>query len=360
MHVLIVIRTILLQLVWYDTFCHSFQVPKITQLFSGMNPLTSCTTGNSASGLEKIPLIDLPAGEEISDLMDVSPSLVNALRTSGFLLIQSPSLPNELQQSVIETTRRIFLRKPSGDDDVNDHKEAEKRIINHPTDPKVYMMIDSPNDIATKCSMGESAESGTSCLHEYWAALELVKRQILRCIAIGLELETEYFVKLHSKNQSVLRLLHYYPTERLPGSSITIRGKAHSDYGSITLLLTDGVPGLQAWIDEKWIPVPYVKGALVVNIGSLLQDWTQGQLLATLHRVISMDDEMITAPRTSLAFFADPDPDVCMALQETTNQSASSELSVADYIQWRSGGVGPERSGVSFSKNEEERAKHAG
>ena len=234
----------------------------------------------SSLGHGRIPLIELPLGEDSSDLRNFSTSLVNALQTSGFLLVQSPSLTYDLQQRALETARTLLI---GTDCDEKSSKVVVKGVIDHPTDPKVYIMIESPDEIPEKC--GEAAKSAATCLTEYWSALETVKRQVLRCIAIGLELDSEYFVRLHSKNQSVLRLLHYYQTENDPGEreSFTIRGKAHSDYGSITLLLTDGVPGLQALIDDQWLPVPHVRGALVVNVGSLLQDWTKGQLLATLH-----------------------------------------------------------------------------
>jgi hypothetical protein len=302
---------------------------------------------SSSADHGKIPLIELPVGEAASDLIGVSSSLVNALRTSGFLLVQSPSLSYDLQQSALKTARNVLI----GDFSEQKSPKAAGGVIDHPTDPKVYMMIESPADISDKCG-GEDSMAASRLL-EYWSALETVKRQILRCIAIGLELDAEYFVTMHSKNQSVLRLLHYYQTEREAGEGFRIRCKAHSDYGSITLLLTDGVPGLEALINDKWIPVPHVRGALVVNIGSLLQDWTKGQLLATLHRVVSVGE--VVEPRTSLAFFADPDPDVSIALKETA--LSSSDLTVAEYIQWRSGGEGPQRSGVSFSKDEEERAQ---
>jgi isopenicillin N synthase-like dioxygenase len=306
----------------------------------------------SSLGHGRIPLIELPLLESASDLRDISASLVNALQTSGFLLVHSPSLTYDLQQRSLEVARTILIGENS---DERSSKAALRGVVDHPTDPKVYMMIESPDDIRNKC--GKDSMAAATCLAEYWSALETVKRQVLRCIAIGLELDAEYFVRLHSKNQSVLRLLHYYQTESEPGEggSFTIRGKAHSDYGSITLLLTDGVPGLQALIDNEWTPVPHVRGALVVNIGSLLQDWTKGQLLATLHRVVSQGKEM--APRTSLAFFADPDEDVSTMLEET--KQSSSDLSVAEYIRWRSGGFGPERSGVAFSNDEEDRAQQA-
>lgn len=318
-----------------------------------------------SEGSDKIPLLELPPiddeGNENGDLKAVSAAMVQALETSGFLLIKSPSLGTDLQASALLATEDVLLGRHT-----NKRVEA---VIDHPSDPKVYIMLDSLEDIADKCGASTSEASPTAVLSNYWNILEGIKRQILTYLAIGLGLEdSNFLVKLHSQNKSVLRLLHYpTPSETSTdtGKEPIIRARAHSDYGSITLLLTDGVPGLEALIDDEWTPVPHIEGALVVNIGSLLQDWTNGKLLATLHRVVSISEENHgVRPRTSLAFFADPDPDVSMDLKRTegdksTRASEPTFKTVAEYIEYRSGGTGRERKGVCFSEEEAERAKRA-
>ena len=299
-----------------------------------------------------IPLIALPEVlEKNSEEMSLTAQkVVDALRTSGFLLITSSYVPQSLQKQAVQAAESILNR--------------DERVIVHPTDPKKYIMLESLEGI-TKLSFSESEEE---ILLRYWNALEEVKRQLLKCIAVGLNLDWEYFTNLHRQNNSALRLLHY------PGSSPIgdefkasgdtqepqIRCKPHSDYGSVTILLTDGVPGLQALIEKEWTPVPFEKGALIVNIGSLLSDWTNDNLQATLHRVVAVGE---SKARTSLAFFADPDEEVSSSLKakETSkgDTAAKSDLSVAEYIQWRSGGSGSERSGLAFTDGEAKRAKEA-
>jgi len=61
----------------------------------------------------------------------------------------------------------------------------------------------------------------------------------------------------------------------------TYGASAHSDYGMVTLLLTDGVPGLQVCRDKSkqphiWEDVPGIKGAFIVNIGDMMERWTNG------------------------------------------------------------------------------------
>ena len=327
-----------------------------------------------------IPLINLPDLTASQDTMGIAANQVaGALKTSGFLLVKSNHLTWDLQQRAIECTTNVLTASSSS-------------VITHPTDPKKYMMLGSFDEIKEKCasSSSDSIDSTTSqTLIDYWNALEYVKKQVLVCMAIGLKLPQDYFVNMHEQNNSALRLLHYPkpkrktssepdPTDLADGEAeeaqsepkqqkedqqIIIRCKPHSDYGSITLLLTDGVPGLQALIDDNWISVPYVRGALVVNIGSLLSEWTKGTLLATLHRVVGYENDE-NKPRTSLAFFADPDQDISAALKTTSEQDDditkfTKTMSVAEYIQWRSGGTGTDRSGVDFTDDERNRAGNA-
>ena len=74
----------------------------------------------------------------------------------------------------------------------------------------------------------------------------------------------------------------------------------------LTLLLTDENPGLQIFTnDGKWIDAPYKKGALIVNVGDMLERWTNGLFKSTVHRVLSSGK----SERYSIPFFYDPNFD---------------------------------------------------
>ena len=51
---------------------------------------------------------------------------------------------------------------------------------------------------------------------------------------------------------------------------------SHRDFGAITILLQDGVPGLEFYDDKakEWVPVKPIEGALVINVGNMFQQWT--------------------------------------------------------------------------------------
>jgi len=105
-----------------------------------------------------------------------------------------------------------------------------------------------------------------------------------------------------------LRLLHYSEIK----SSVDEEGKGvyacgeHTDYGMITLLSTDENPGLQIKLkDGQWIDIPPRKDAFIVNLGDMLERWTNGIYRSTPHRVMNRTG----AERLSVPFFFEPNFD---------------------------------------------------
>ena len=99
----------------------------------------------------------------------------------------------------------------------------------------------------------------------------------------------------------MLRLLRYAPTPSKVDEGKLACG-AHTDYGLFTLLATDSVPGLQVFDSEtnEWIPVrPPREDMFVLNVGDLMQFWSDGAFKSTKHRVVMDGDR----ERYSMAFF---------------------------------------------------------
>ena len=110
---------------------------------------------------------------------------------------------------------------------------------------------------------------------------------------------------------SALRALNY-PEQLVPPKPGQLRAGAHTDYGSLTILLPqEGSKGLELMTpDGQWTPVPPVPGAFVINIGDLMARWTNDRWVSTLHRVVNPSPEDGgMARRQSLAFFHQPNWD---------------------------------------------------
>ncbi len=131
---------------------------------------------------------------------------------------------------------------------------------------------------------------------------------ILSRIALHLGLSPDWFEPAIADGNSVLRLLHYPPiAEAAQGA---IRAGAHEDINLITLLLGEEEAGLELLgPDGEWLAVSPPEGALVVNIGDMLQRLTNHELPSTTHRVRNPLAERASFSRYAMPFFLHPRSD---------------------------------------------------
>lgn len=140
-----------------------------------------------------------------------------------------------------------------------------------------------------------------------YEALDAMGLELLQSIALFLKLPKDFFAPTVRDGNSVLRLLHYPPT---PPNPEGVRAEAHEDINVITLLLGAEEAGLQLKTrDGRWIDINPPEGALVVNIGDMLQRLTNHVLPSTPHRVINPAPERAHLPRYSIPFFLHFAPD---------------------------------------------------
>ncbi|WP_438750979.1 isopenicillin N synthase family dioxygenase [Pararhizobium sp. O133] len=145
----------------------------------------------------------------------------------------------------------------------------------------------------------------------YYAALEDLAARVMRLFAVALRLPEDYFESFINAPISALRALNY-PEQHVPPKPGQLRAGAHTDYGSLTILLPqEGSKGLEIITpDGGWTAVPPVPGAFVINIGDLMARWTNDRWVSTLHRVVNPSPEDGgMARRQSLAFFHQPNWD---------------------------------------------------
>ena len=138
---------------------------------------------------------------------------------------------------------------------------------------------------------------------DYYIEMEKLALKIMSAFAEALNLEPNFFKNYIETPISALRALHYPKTTIVPEEGQQ-RAGAHTDYGSLTILLPQpDTSGLQLQIKNQWIDVPAIKGTFVINIGDLMELWTGRRWKSTLHRVIAKPNQ---PERKSLAFFHQP------------------------------------------------------
>ena len=136
-----------------------------------------------------------------------------------------------------------------------------------------------------------------------YSAFDMFGRELLKAVALHLNLEEDYFETRVQRGNSILRLLHY-PAQDTPAPEGTVRAAAHEDINVITLLLGAEEAGLQVrHRTGEWLNVNPPPGALVINCGDMLQRLTAGVLPSTSHRVLNPTPERAHLPRYSTPFF---------------------------------------------------------
>lgn len=133
----------------------------------------------------------------------------------------------------------------------------------------------------------------------YIDAMTTVAHALLVGVARSLGLPRDYFARHYTADPTVLFRVFHYPAATEAGWGVG----EHTDYGLLTLLAQDEVGGLQVKTPRGWIDAPPIEGALVCNIGDMLDRLTGGEFRSTPHRVRNISGRS----RLSFPFFFDPD-----------------------------------------------------
>ncbi|WP_366142080.1 2-oxoglutarate and iron-dependent oxygenase domain-containing protein [uncultured Roseobacter sp.] len=133
-------------------------------------------------------------------------------------------------------------------------------------------------------------------IERYYDQARGVAMDVLRGIARAIDAPDDYFDEAFETPMALLRG-NYYPARPAWATARDFGIATHTDYGCLTLLATDGGPGLE--VRKRgggWIPVSAPPGEFVINFGEMMEIWTDGLVRATPHRVIGTDLERISIP----------------------------------------------------------------
>ncbi|KAF9791871.1 Clavaminate synthase-like protein [Thelephora terrestris] len=150
---------------------------------------------------------------------------------------------------------------------------------------------------------------------EFFQTCHELHVRVMRAVALGLDLQENFFQDKINAQDHNLRLLHYpaIKTDLLHNDG-QARAGAHTDYGTVTLLFQDPVGGLQVQnpTTKEFAPAPPIPGTVIINAADLLARWSNDLFRSTLHRVVAPpfkpinEGEGIIPKRQSIAFFCNP------------------------------------------------------
>ncbi len=274
------------------------------------------------SAFQEIPIVDITdlGGPDPEKHKAVVEEIRHAAADVGFLSITGHGIPQETIDGLIAETKAFFdlpleekMKAYIGNS--RNHRgyvpEGEEVFASGSKDKKeafdlsIDLRADDPDYVAGNPMLGPNQwpegrpEFAQKVMAYYDAAFELGRR-MARGFAEALGLEPTALDQFFTKPPSQLRLIHYPYDPNIPEDRPGIG--AHTDYEAFTLLLPTA-PGLEVMNGEgEWIDAPPVPGAIVVNIGDMLEVWSNGRFTATSHRVRKVKEERYSFP---LFFSAD-------------------------------------------------------
>ncbi|WP_059008169.1 isopenicillin N synthase family dioxygenase [Streptomyces specialis] len=157
----------------------------------------------------------------------------------------------------------------------------------------------------------DAAPGFRPAVEEYFSEVTYFSRVLLTAMADALGLDPGYFDTMTDYSIDALKMNHY----ALPEGEIELAGElmgmgAHTDFGILTVLWADQVPGLQVLgSDQRWHDVQPADGALLINLGDAMARWTNDRWMSTLHRVNPPIVNGRVLRRRSAAFFFDGNHD---------------------------------------------------
>jgi isopenicillin N synthase-like dioxygenase len=253
-----------------------------------------------AADAREVPVLDLAPLNAGQSLDALAAELDRACRDIGFFYIRNHGIPEHVLDGAFAASRRYFTI-PIADRRAHVPDGRFKRGFLPYEDRARGVFLKNTYEIGLDLPLDDPAILAGLPMHapNWWppelpwfreaaeayydAGLALGKR-LLRLLALALDLDPNFFLRFLSKPVVNMPLFHYPPQ---PASEAAALGThEHTDFGMLTILAQDPIGGLEVRKrDGEWVGAPYIPGTLVVNIGDLIQRWTNDVYVSTPHRV---------------------------------------------------------------------------
>ena len=296
-----------------------------------------------------VPVVDISAyasGGASDARATAAAQLEQACRTVGFVQVMGHGIAGEILTDLAAAIDAFFGQAPSvkeryrtppatnrgytpphgeslsltigvePDGSLNDYFEAFNIGVTADSDPMLPVGSDFfADNLWPADGIGFAATSFRRAVDAYFAEAGRVARTLCRIFADALDVDPRLFAAATSHSADVLRLLNYALPPDTVVDPVGCSGMgAHTDYGIVTVLWADDVPGLQILgSDLVWHDVRAAPGALLVNLGDITARWTNDRWLSTLHRVRPPVVDGRIQRRRSAAYFHDGNIDAVIS-----------------------------------------------
>ena len=286
----------------------------------------------SASGLQarrpaftEIPVIDFSAmrGENLKAKQALASQVYKACTEVGFFYIENHGISSRAIEELLEISRRFFALSeedkasidianssfsrgyiPMCGEKNNEHSLGD---LKETFDMAIEVDQDDPDYLAGNPLYGpnqwpDNFPEFEVVMNQHFKRISVLCADIYRAFALALKLPENYFQSMLEKPLDILRLLRY-PPQSVVDNELQIGTGAHSDFDCFTVLHQDAVGGLQAVNSAgEWVDALPIEGTFLINVGDMMERWTNGLFVSTIHRVINKSER----ERFSSVFFAAP------------------------------------------------------
>ena len=272
---------------------------------SEMNPVSPHTA------FTKLPLVDISLlfSSDFSARTQAAKVLGNAARDAGFLYIVGHGVTQQLIDNVKTRTREYFAQT---------YEQKMQDYIGNSSNHSGYVPEGEEQYLSAKPDLKEAYDVGFDLqqpersrpmlgpnrwpdfpgfkedIKAYYDAVFALSNVLFRGFALALDLAEDELTKNITAPPSQLRLVHYPFSPDSPDDRPGIG--AHTDYECFTILLAteDGLEVQNGAM--QWIDAPVVDGAFIINIGDMLEVFSNGYFVATKHRVRKVKQERYSFP----------------------------------------------------------------
>jgi isopenicillin N synthase-like dioxygenase len=231
-----------------------------------------------------------------------------ACKEWGFFAVLNHGVADEVVDKFKEEMRRFFYlpleeklkvkrtatnSRGFADDELTKQRRDWKELFDCGHVPRPELPADDPLNVVLDGYNqwpGAALPSFEPAARRYYDACADLSAVLMGAIAESLGLEQEFFEANMTPHTSYLRLNYYPPCPDPEPGQLGI--SRHTDAGALTVLLQDEVAALEVYSgskednnDGEWVGVPPVEGGFTINIGDMLQVWTNGEYAAPEHRV---------------------------------------------------------------------------
>ncbi|MEO7403549.1 MAG: 2-oxoglutarate and iron-dependent oxygenase domain-containing protein [Burkholderiales bacterium] len=297
-----------------------------------------------------IPIIDLEGGfsPDPADLHKVAWEIHKACRETGFFYIANHRVPAALVAQQFDSARRFFAlpleqklalhmkhsASAAGYEPIGgqwlDSQDQSAEVAPPDLKESFYACTELADDhpLVRQRMRGYGHNQWPSALPDfapqqlaYAAAVRALGDRLLGLIALSLELPESFFVEYYDLPVTTLRLIKYPPHPPMARENQLGAG-AHTDWGGVTLLAQDDLGGLEVKnAADQWIQATPVTGTFVVNLGDLMQRWTNGIYRSNMHRV--KNNNALGRDRYSIPYFYSPRHDAQIRCMPTCTNATN-------------------------------------